>query len=152
MTTNRALVGLLDVNVLVALAWPTHIHHDRAHDWFAQKVTESWATCPATQAGFVRITSNPSFSPRATTPREALAQLEGMLARRGHVFWPDDRPFAGSKLIATERLVGHRQITDAHLLAIALRHGGILVTFDNGVLSIVPRSISPEKAVHVIGG
>jgi uncharacterized protein len=141
--------ALLDVNVLVALAWPTHVHHDRAHRWLAAN-KNGWATCPATQTGFIRVVANPAFSPHALSPREALAQLEAMLGQRGHVFWADDRPFAGSKFVAAERLVGHRQITDAHLLAIALRHNGRLVTFDAGVESLVPKGTPRERAVHVI--
>lgn len=33
-------------------------------------------------------------------------------------------------------IVGHRQVTDAHLLALARRHGGRLVTFDAGLLAL----------------
>lgn len=29
-------VALPDVNVLVALAWPNHVRHGRAHAWFAE--------------------------------------------------------------------------------------------------------------------
>lgn len=143
--------GLLDVNVLVALAWPSHVHHASAHRWLArQGRRDGWATCPATQAGFVRVTSNPSFSPDALTPREALAQLERMLADRGHAFWADDRPIVGSRLVAAERLLGYRQVTDAHLLAVALRHEGRLVTFDRGVRDLVPAAIASERHVHLI--
>ena len=51
---------LLDVNVLVALFNPDHIHHDTAHDWFAEHHTRGWATCPLTEQGVVRILANPS--------------------------------------------------------------------------------------------
>ena len=27
------MVYLLDVNVLIALAWPNHVHHAAAHTW-----------------------------------------------------------------------------------------------------------------------
>ena len=42
-------VSLLDVNVLLALAWPTHVHHLAAHRWFAENSGLGWATCPLTQ-------------------------------------------------------------------------------------------------------
>ena len=143
------MVGLLDVNVLVALAWPTHVHHDAAHRWFGRGSRTGWATCPATQAGFVRVLSNPSFSPDALTPGEAFAHLARIVGVTGHVFWPDDTTLVGSRFLAEDKLVGYRQVTDAHLLAIALRHGGTLVTFDRGGRSVVPRGF-PEDAVRVL--
>src|SRR5262249_55806780 len=65
-------VFLLDANALIALAWPAHEAHLRVQQWFARSAKEGWATCPLTQAAFVRIISNPAFSPDAVTPREAL--------------------------------------------------------------------------------
>jgi hypothetical protein len=37
-------VGLLDVNVLVALAWDSHVHHARTRAWFAANSSDGWAT------------------------------------------------------------------------------------------------------------
>jgi toxin-antitoxin system PIN domain toxin len=105
--------------------------------------------CPATQAGFVRVLSNPSFSPDALTPREAFAHLARIVGVAGHVFWPDDTSLVGSRFLAEDRLVGYRQVTDAHLLAIALRHGGALVTFDRGGPSVLPPGF-PDDAVLVL--
>jgi len=49
-------VALLDVNVLVALFHPDHVHHDLAHDWFVGHRHAGWATCPVTENGFLRVT------------------------------------------------------------------------------------------------
>ena len=54
-------VFLLDANLLIALAWPEHEAHNRAGSWFARHSRSGWATCPFTQAAFVRILSNPAF-------------------------------------------------------------------------------------------
>jgi len=143
------LVGLLDVNVLVALAWPAHVHHESAHRWFSRSRRTGWATCPATQAGFVRVVSNPSFSIHALTPREAFGHLAGIVATTGHVFWPDDTSLVGSRFLAEDRLLGYRQVTDSHLLAVALRHGGSFVTFDRGVRSVIPADF-PDSVVRVL--
>lgn len=44
-------VALLDLNVLLALAWPTHEHHEPAHAWFARhKQRGLWATCSSTRS------------------------------------------------------------------------------------------------------
>lgn len=138
------------MNVLVALAWPTHVHHERAQRWFERNRTAGWASCPATQAGFVRVVSNPAFSPDALTPRDAFAHLKKMVASPGHVFWADDTSLVGSRFVALEKLVGHRQVTDAHLLAVALRHRGTLVTLDRGGRSVIPAGVPPEVVVLLV--
>lgn len=68
-------VYLPDVNVLIALTWPTHVHHATARQWFERKASSGWATCPITQLGFARVSSNPKIIRDAVTPREATAML-----------------------------------------------------------------------------
>ena len=68
-------VALLDINVLVALAWPNHEHHDISHRWFAAHAAAGWATCPLIQCGFVRISSNPKIIANAVKPDDAIALL-----------------------------------------------------------------------------
>jgi uncharacterized protein len=140
------------VNVLVALAWPNHVHHETAHRWFAarQRTKEGWATCPITQSGFVRVSSNARVVPQARSPLEAIQLLERMVALPGHEFWTDDVSIVSSKHVAREKLMGHGQVTDAHLLALAITRHGVLATFDAGVAEIVPDSARAAKAVHVI--
>jgi predicted nucleic acid-binding protein len=81
--------ALLDINILTALLWPTHEHHDVAHRWFGGRADARWATCSLTQLGFVRIVSNPAFSPDALSPMEALALLAENLVHPAHEFWAD---------------------------------------------------------------
>jgi uncharacterized protein len=57
--------NLLDVNVLLAMTWPRHEAHGRVQRWLSQRGREKWATCPFTETAFVRIVSNPAFSPNA---------------------------------------------------------------------------------------
>ena len=142
--------ALLDVNLLVALAWPNHVHHAVAHAWFQRNQSNGWATCPVSQAGFVRVSSNKKIIPEARTPREAMRLLQRITELPHHQFWSDDIDFASSSLIATEKLLGFRQVTDAHLLAIALRHEGRLATLDRGLRSIIPRNVPPEDAIEIL--
>lgn len=126
---------LLDVNVLLALAWPNHVHHAEALDWFGRKAAAAFRTCPLTETGFVRISCNPAFTSGAVLPSQAVELLKRITALRGHGFWADDLPaadaFAGIPLAGT-----HRQITDAYLLALAAAHQGVLATLDRGVSAI----------------
>jgi toxin-antitoxin system PIN domain toxin len=95
------------------------------------------ATCPMTESGFVRIVSNPAFSRRPVSPRDALEVLRGSLQHRTHRFWPEDIGIAEAVSEFVPRLVGHRQVTDAYLLGLAIHKKGKLVTLDRGLESLL---------------
>ena len=141
---------LLDINVLIALLWPSHAQHDRAVKWFARRRSQSWATCPLTQAGFVRIVSNPAFSRDAVTPREAAGVLAANTAVKDHLFWPDQLPVTDAIAFAGVRLVGHQQVTDAYLLGLALRRGGMLATLDERIAALTEPKASERKALEIV--
>jgi uncharacterized protein len=141
---------LLDVNVLVALAWPGHQAHQKAQRWFARHASQGWATCPMTQAGFVRIVCNRAFSPRAVTPREGLRALQITISHPHHQFWKDDIGLAEALSASQAKLFGHKQITDAYLLGLAIRKKGILATFDRGIEHLLGRERERKDHVEVV--
>jgi len=130
------LTDLLDVNLLVSLAWPNHVHHRQALAWFRRRRGQPWATTPFTEAGFVRVSSNASAIPSAVTPTEAVALLDRMREVSGYQFLADDVPMIVGKYLAPEQVATYRQITDAHLLAVARRHGARLATLDRGIAAL----------------
>ena len=97
---------------------------------------QGWATCPVTEVGFVRVSSNARAIPDARTPAQAIGLLVRMRTLPGHVFWSDDVSPTDADARIFASLVGHRQVTDAHLLTLALRRGGRLATLDRGVLEL----------------
>lgn len=135
-----AVTALLDVNVLIALAWPNHVHHDPARSWFNERRTSGWATCALTEAGFVRVSCNPSVVGHTVTPGDAIALLRKLRRVESHSFWAHDRSVVDLPDGILDRIQGYRQITDAVLLAAAMRHGGELATFDNGLAQLAGRS------------
>ncbi|MGA4580141.1 TA system VapC family ribonuclease toxin [Limisphaera sp. VF-2] len=141
---------LLDVNFLVALLWPAHEHHARAVSWFQQNRARGWATCPLTQMGFVRVVSNPAFSRDAVQPWEAVQVLAANTRDADHVFWPDALPVEEAVGFAGLRLAGHRQLTDAYLLGLAIRHGGRLATLDRAVLDLTAPDSPEREAVELV--
>lgn len=143
-------LSLPDVNLLVALAWPSHVHHRQARRWFEAKARAGWATCPFTQCGFVRLSSNPKVVPYAVRPQEAIDLLQRIMAIGGHVFWPDDVNLAEELSIPTHLLIGHRQVADAYLLAMALRHNGTLVTLDRSVIDLLPVAAQQRSCVELL--
>ena len=141
------MIVLLDVNVLVALAWPNHVHHRLARSWFEAHHARGWATCSFTQNGFVRISSNPRVVDEARTPVEAVLLLRQLVKLKGHRFWPDDVSVAEADPIEIERVRGYRQVMDAHLLALARRHGGQLATFDRKIEGLLVPSTDSRRLV-----
>lgn len=145
------MVALLDVNLLVALAWPNHVHHAAAHRWFSHRSARGWATCSLVELGFVRVSSNSRATPAAVSPQEAAVLLSELTAQAGHHFWIDDVRFAESPFVGRGRIVGHQQVNDAHLVALALRHSGCLATFDRGARALVPPGHDAARVVDLVG-
>jgi uncharacterized protein len=129
---------LLDANVLIALAWPEHSAHERAGRWFVRHSRDGWATCPITEAALVRVLSNPAFSQRALTPAGALVVLQRNVELHGHQFWSDSIGVTQALGRMPTALTGHRQITDAYLVALAMHNKGKLATLDRGIQRWAP--------------
>jgi len=144
-------VSLLDVNVLLAMVWPAHSAHGVVERWLARNKDQQWATCPFTQAAFVRVLSNPAFSPNALTPHDATAVLAKNLAQSNHRFWPNDLDFSEAVRPFIRRIVGHQQVTDAYLLGLTLHKGGKLVTLDKGILDLLPFESPHRRSIEIVG-
>lgn len=141
---NPAGIPLLDVNVLVALGWPNHVHHQAARDWFSDHHEQGWATTPITESGFVRVSSSRAAMPTATTPPSAIRLLTALTAVDGHEFWADNVQGVTGPPCRLEHLVSYRDVTDAHLLSLALARGGRLVTLDRRIRRLLADPDSPH--------
>ena len=132
---HRAVVWLLDANLLIALTHGAHVHHAEAHRWFAVLPHRRWASCSLTQLAFVRLTSNPRVAVETISPAEAMQALVTMTGQAGHEYWPDSPEPVSTPTLRSAALVGHRQVTDAYLLGLAAHKGQRLATLDRGLLS-----------------
>lgn len=141
---------LLDVNVLIAAAWPSHNASERVQKWLSIHALSGWATCPLTEAAFVRILSNPSFSPHAVSPQDALALLQSNLAHPAHRFWPGDIGLLEAVKPLAPQLVGHQQFTDAYLLGLAMHKGGKLATMDKSIIDLLPGRAKQNDFISLI--
>lgn len=139
-------ITLLDADVLVGLLSEDSEFHTASQRWFQQNARKGWATCPFTQAAFVRLLSNPSASKHVIRPAQAIEVLEDALRFPVHEFWKDDLSMAEATAAFRNCLTGHQQTTDAYLLGLALRHKGRLATFDKGVAALA----STAELGHVV--
>jgi uncharacterized protein len=123
------------------------VHHGQAQRWFQNVGRHAWSTSAITQLAFVRISSNPKIIAEAVRPTEAIAMLGRIVALPGHHFWVDEPEPAASGVLKSLALVGHRQVTDAYLLALALHNKGKLATFDSGIGELL--SSATHRARHL---
>lgn len=126
---------LLDVNVLVALAFPSHPFHKPAHSWFHREPGRPWATCALTQAGYLRVVSRTLANTRDAV-RQALDGLERDCRSLNHEYWPVDVDLRDLSDAQRARLSGPDGIADIQLLLLAHRYQGQLATFDKGIKAI----------------
>ena len=140
---------LLDVNVLIALIDPAHVQHDAAHDWFAKQGKKSWATCPLTENGVMRIVGHARYPNSPGTPAAVAQLMTGLCELPGHVFWPDDISLLDKKILDASRLLSSAQVTDSYLLVLAIAHDGKLATFDRRL--VVDAVRGGKKGLHLIG-
>jgi len=118
---------LADGNLLVALTVVDHMHHGTALDWFEREEPDL-VTCPITEGTLLRFLMREGQSAAA-----AVALLDTMRSEAWHRFWPDAIAYRAEHLGG---VIGHRQVTDAYLVALARHHGGRLATLDRGLAAL----------------
>lgn len=135
--------SLLEVNVLLALFQPDHVHFEQAQQWWRANETYGWASCPLTQNGFARILSQQSY-PKPLPTAEAITRLAEHIGHTDHEFWPDDVSITEQAIFNPGGILGPNQITDAYLLALAVKNGGRLATLDQSISLRAVRGAEPR--------
>jgi uncharacterized protein len=140
--------ALFDVNLLIAIIDEGHEHHWKAHEWWTANIADGWATCPLTENGMVRVMSQSGYkAPISAT--FAIDLLAEQIGKSDHAFWADDISLRDNERIDPDRILGPNQITDAYLLALAVKHGGRLATFDRSITLGAVRGAEPRHLVVI---
>jgi toxin-antitoxin system PIN domain toxin len=142
-TATEMPTYLLDVNVFIALVWPTHVHHSRARRWWA--TIDRWATTPLTEAAFLRLCTNAAVVGREVGVAEAREMLSAVGATPGHAFIDDATTLARPAIDLT-RVATSSQITDAHLVNLSAANAVVLATLDRRI----PNMLEPADRRHVL--
>jgi hypothetical protein len=125
---------LPDVNVLVALTDPSHVHHLTADNWRQQIGIARFLVCLITEAGFVRLMANPSIG--GLSMSGAILLMQQIAALPSCESLPIEHSWLELIQPLVPRLHGYRQVTDALLLGLAIRSGAILVTLDRRIQAL----------------
>jgi toxin-antitoxin system PIN domain toxin len=152
MKKKRQRIDLPDVNVLVALFDPAHVHHEAAHAWFSEARHSAWATCPLTQSGFLRVVTSHAYPNRRLTAAEAASYLNQLIVNHAetHHFFRDDTSLLDSSRFNLGAITGHRQVTDPHLLGICVRFKARLVTLDKGITALTSALVQGSSEILLL--
>lgn len=137
------LRALLDVNVLIALLDEAHVHHASARAWLSANISSGWASCPITQLGCIRIMAHPAY-PNPRPVSQVAKRLSSATQTSHHEYWSAHVSPLADSAIEWPALLATRHATDVYLLALAVAHGGRLVTFDRHI----PRAVVPNAQEH----
>jgi uncharacterized protein len=146
MTWSEPRAYLLDLSLVIALVSEDHIHHSSAMEWFDTPELK-WALCAFTEAGLLRFLTHPKI--RDLPMDEAVAILSSLKREAGYHYLPVMADWHQATAPFAARLHGHKQITDAFLLGIALQEGFILTTFDKAILHLAGEH---RQQVHLLEG
>ena len=134
---------------MIALIDPAHANHDAAHRWLTGIRGDTWATCPITENGAVRIVSHPKYPNAAASPAEAARSVASLRSLLGHELWADDLSLVASDWIEPAMIGNSAQVTDTYLLALALSRGAKLATFDRRLSVSAVRD--GKIGLHILG-
>ncbi len=141
------MISLPDVGVMVALFDPAHVHHELAHEWFAENRKHGWATCAPTENGLAAVLSSPGYPGRRTTVADAFDRLRVFAESGNHHFWPGSTSLRRTSRVDTSALAGCEQILDAYLLLLAVENEGRLVTFSRDIPLPAVHRARPEQVI-----
>ncbi len=141
---------LLDVNVLLALAYQGHVHCRRASRWLHEVQSGSGvdkaprlATCAIVELGFIRIASGSSrLAENLSAARADLCRLKSKLGLMllADALEADRQP---------SWVTRSAQTTDGHLLELATAHAARLITLDGGITGAILIPDYPHTASKV---
>jgi len=133
---------LLDVNILVALFDPGHIHRSVAR-WFSSPGLK-WGVCVFSEAGFLRVSTGTAAGRR--TLEQAANIVKSFSNDPSFSYWPIGSNWTSLTEPFQRRVFGHQQITDAYLLGLAIKEKGVLVTLDKALRSMA----GPRFSKHLL--
>ena len=123
---------LLDSDVTIARASPDHLHYLAAIAWL--RLNPNFALCPLTEGALIRAI----FRSQNGAAQIARQSLQALTELEGYQFWPAN---LSHRDVPLDRLQGHKQITDAYLVALATSYDGRLATFDRALVAVPPEAV-----------
>ncbi len=138
--------NLLDVNILLAILDSAHVHHALCTRWFLRTGCRSWAICPFTENGFLRIvtsSSYPNFRPSISLASGLLIGLQSSFASTFR-FIPAKVRLSDESVFDLEHVKSSKQLADVYLAGLAYGNDARLATLDTGISWRAVRGAGPS--------
>jgi uncharacterized protein len=120
---------LLDVNALIAYGFRQHTFHDKVGAWIRSRKGDRFLTCSITELGFIRVLGNVrTYGMDVAKARSLLMELKAWRSLPLE-FIPDGNDIS----FLPKWVKSPPQTTDGHLLQLAIAHGVVLATLDDGI-------------------
>jgi len=139
---------LPDINTVLALLDPLHIHHHDAHRWYEAVSPIQLVICPHVENGVMRVASQPrypNYLGTASTVREVLKKFIDQLKVERCTIEPS---LMDDKILKSPDQLTPSSISDLYLLSVAASNGAKLATFDQRIKSSAIHG--GKKALEII--
>ena len=125
---------LIDLNVLLYAVNEDTIHHASVLAWWQRALSgdEPVGLPWVVLLGFLRIATNPDIFPRPLDPDAAIGKVDAWLSLDStRLLHEKDEHWEILRSLLAEAGTAANLVTDAHLAALAISHGAVLVSCDN---------------------
>ena len=139
---------LLDVNALLALLDPMHVHHEAAHDWYGQGPQKRQLTCSHVENGVIRVASQPKYPNCLGTSGRVREAVQKFIRQVNADRCDQEATLVDDKVLLRPELLTPSRVSDLYLLALAAANAARLATFDQRIPAAAVAGGS--KALEVI--
>jgi predicted nucleic acid-binding protein len=140
---------LPDVNTLLALLDPMHIHHEAAHHWYASQSPLRIMLCSHVENGVIRVASQPKYPNCLGTGAKVREALGNFVRQVKAESCSTEVSLLDDGILLKPELLTPSRVTDLYLLALAAANGVRLATFDKRIPS--QAVAGGEEALEIIG-
>ena len=124
---------LLDVNALLALLDPLHVHHDAAHRWFENRSPMRLMICSHTLNGVIRVASQPKYPNTLGTSSRVREIMQQFVRQTDAETGEREISLLNDAILLRPEILTPSRVTDLYLLAFAAANGAMLATFDQRI-------------------
>jgi uncharacterized protein len=128
-------VRIVDANLLIYAFDGESPFHDQSRTWLEGIYREDdlVGLPPATLVAFARITTNPRAMRVAASPTQAIDSIKRLIEHpKSHVLECGPRHWDLFRTVVLRSGVFGPSMTDAHLATLAIEHGALLCSHDEG--------------------
>jgi predicted nucleic acid-binding protein len=124
---------LPDVNALLALLDPMHLHHEAAHNWYAAQGPIRLVLCSHVLNGVMRVASQPRYPNPLGTCAQVRNTLKRFVEKVGPSFCETDVSLLNDAVLVRAGELTPSRVGDLYLLALAVANGAKFATFDTRI-------------------